>query len=130
MLNVNAQAQWEQADMVRFALSDLTGGAGTVAKKIPTGYVITGGFVTVTQAFNSATTAVLDVGDAADPDRYTSTAVDLKALGTTALDVTGFQYAAPTDLLLGFAETGAAATEGEGFIVLKLIREGKADTNL
>lgn len=130
MLNVNAHAQWEQSDMIRFDYSDLTSGTGIVAKTIPAGYVITGGFVTVAQAFNSGTSAVLDLGDADDPNRYSSTSVDLAALGTTALDVTGYQYTAPTDFLLELTEVGAAATEGEAFVVLKLIREGKADTNL
>lgn len=130
MLNVNAQAQWVQADMIRFSFSDLVDGETVVAKMIPTGYTIIGGNVTVVQAFNSGTTATLEVGDEDEDDRYTDSAVDLTSVGSTALDVTGYQYAEPTGLTFKFAETGDAATEGEAFVVLQLIREGKADTNL
>jgi len=127
MLDVNAQSQFAQADMLRFAFSDLVAGEGVVAKTIPAGYVIVGGFVVVSQAFNAGTSATLDIGDVADPDRYTGTAVDLAATGSTAIDVTGFQTEEPTDLLFTYAEAGAAATEGEGFVTLMFVREGKAD---
>lgn len=127
MIDVNSQSQFAQADMIRFTLADLTAGVGVAAKTIPSGYVIVGGYVVVSQAFNAATTATLLVGDAGDPDRYTGTPADLSVVGATALDVTGFQYVEPTDLLLQYAQTGAAATEGEGFVTLMFVREGKAD---
>lgn len=72
--------------------ADLTGLDATAVEAIdlPSGAVVTNGWVSVTEVFNSTTSDVLDVGDDADVDRYTTTApLDLTALGTYHFDNMG-----------------------------------------
>ena len=46
---------------------------------IPGGAVVVGGEIVVTEAWNAGTSAVVDIGDGDDPDRYTSSPVNLQA---------------------------------------------------
>lgn len=109
------------------AFSDVTAyGLAEDAIEIPGNAVITGGEIVVTEAWNSATSTTLKLGDAADDDRYTATAVDLKTLGRTALTLTGFKHATTESLKALLAQAGAAATRGKARIVVNYYVEGRA----
>lgn len=109
------------------AFSDVTAyGLAEDAIEIPGNAVITGGEIVVTEAWNSATSATLKLGDAADDDRYTAAAVDLKTLGRTALTLTGFKHAKTESLKALLAQAGAAATKGKARIVVNYYVEGRA----
>ncbi|MDH1475816.1 hypothetical protein N5F13_15005 [Comamonas thiooxydans] len=109
------------------AFSDVTAyGLAEDAIEIPGNAVITGGEIVVTEAWNSATSATLKLGDAADDDRYTAAAVDLKTLGRTALTLTGFKHATTESLKALLAQAGAAATKGKARIAVNYYVEGRA----
>ena len=69
-------------------------GTAEEAFDLPGNAVLIGGDVVVKTPWNSATTATLKLGDAADDDRYTASAIDLKTAGRTALTLTGYKHAA------------------------------------
>lgn len=101
-------------------------GTAEAAFDLPANAIITGGDVVVGTAWNSGTTATLKLGDAADDDRYTAAAIDLKTAGRTALTVTGLKYLTATTLNALVAQTGAAATAGSARICIHYYVEGRA----
>lgn len=106
--------------------ADPTYGTAENAIDLPANAVVVGGDVTVLTAWNSATTATLKLGDAADDDRYTSAAIDLKTAGRTALTLTGHKHTVSESLKTLIAQTGAAATAGAARITLLYFVEGRA----
>lgn len=91
---------------------------------------VPGGDITVVDPWNSATSATLKLGDKADDDRYTATAVDLKTAGRTALTLPGHKHVGIEALKALFAQTGTAATKGEVRITVQYITEGRATASL
>ncbi len=106
--------------------ADPTYGTAEKAIELPANAILTGGDVTVGTPWNSATTATLKLGDAADDDRYTATPVDLKTAGRTALTVTGLKYLTAGALTALVAQTGAAATAGSARVAIQYYVEGRA----
>ncbi|MES2488547.1 MAG: hypothetical protein V4607_02060 [Pseudomonadota bacterium] len=100
-------------------------GAAEEAIEVPANAILVGGDITVTTAWNSATTATFKLGDAADDDRYTLAAIDLKTLGRTALTLTGFKHTVVERLKALFAQTGAAATAGSARVRIEYVVEGR-----
>lgn len=110
------------------ALADIVdGGAVQPAIELPAGAVVTGGSVIVTEVFNAATTATLDLGDSVDPNRYTPTPLDLKTLGAKELLPDGFVMLNKGDILATYASTGTAATTGELLLVVEYLDVQKAE---
>ena len=80
-------------------LADL---ASTVAKtvaKMPINSMVTGGYFVVTEVWNSTSSDALDFGHSDDDDEYTATAVNLQALGITALTLTGYLNSSGYDII-------------------------------
>lgn len=94
---------------------------------VPDGAIVIGGYVLVTEAFDSTTSDVLDVGDGGDDDRYSATPIDLTALGVNDLDVTGYKYLTK-DTIDGEWTAGSTgtATAGAFEIVVEYIIEGRS----
>lgn len=109
---------------VTVGFADLVTAVAAAFAEVPVNAVVVGGYVNVTEVWDSTTNALI-VGDAADDNRYTASTIDLKALGATLLDVTGFQYTAVTDLLVEQNETGAVATTGIFVISVAYIVVGR-----
>lgn len=103
-----------------------TYGTAEAAFDLPGNAVVVGGDIVVTTPWNSATTATLKLGDAADDDRYTAAAVDLKTAGRTELTVTGFKHPVAEALKALVAQTGAAATAGSARISIQYYVEGRS----
>ena len=76
---------------VDFGFADLESGSFEQAIDLPTGAIVVGGQLVVTEAFDSGTSDAADVGDADTGDRYAD-GVDLQSTGLTALTPTGFVY--------------------------------------
>jgi hypothetical protein len=78
--------------------------------------------VQVNTVFNSATTAVLDIGSAADGDLY-ATDLDVKtAAAFVALDESvSMVVTADTELTCQLAETGATASDGAAVVVIAFL---------
>lgn len=101
-------------------------GTAENAFDLPGNAVLAGGDVTVLTPWNSATTATLKLGDAADDDRYTASAIDLKTAGRTALTLSGYKHTVAEALKALVAQTGAAATAGQARITIHYYVEGRA----
>lgn len=105
--------------------SDATASEGVI--QVPEGAQVVGGYVSVTEVFNSTTSDVLDLGDGGDIDRYSATQVNLAALGVTALDITGFTYTAQDDIDMQWtAGATGTATTGSFEIVVQYIVTNRA----
>lgn len=112
------------ADSGDFAAASLV----TAVVDLPPNAVVTGGGVLVDTAFNSTTNG-LDVGDADDPDRYTSAVVDLKTVGYTALDGEFLRYPAGKTLTFDYTTTGTAPTTGKAYVLIEYVIVGRATEN-
>lgn len=97
------------------------------ALDLPVNAIVVGGDITVTTAFDTGTSATIDIGDVTDDDRYTASAVNLKAAGRTALTLTGFVHTATQPVLnaLG-AYVGTAATAGAFTLRVDYIVKGRS----
>lgn len=115
---------------VEFDLADLTSGTRTPAIDVPAGAIVLGGFVGITEAFNSGTTDALIVGDSVDADEYATVSAASGALSLglyKALTPTGYQYTANDAIELTWTGAGTAATTGAGYMLVYYIVDGKAD---
>ena len=122
----NYNRQSVSAAEVVINLADLDGTA-QAAVELPAGAIVVGGAAYVSTAFDAQTTATLKVGDAVDDDRYTGTALDLKTVGGKALVPTGYVMPAQGDVLVTYASTGTAATEGTLRLVVQYIDIQKSE---
>lgn len=103
------------------------GGVGYIEFEPPVGSVLLGGNVRVTTVFDG-TTAVLDLGDEVDTNRYTSTPINLKAAANTVLVPEGYVYggAGAKKMRLTYTPTGSPTDAGEGQIVLSFAKVNRA----
>jgi hypothetical protein len=101
-------------------------GAAEPAFDLPGNAILVGGDVTVLTAWNSATSATLKLGDTADDDRYTTTPIDLKTAGRTALTITGWRHPKAEALKALLAQAGAAATAGQVRISIQYYVPGRS----
>ena len=92
--------------------------------KLPYGAQIIGGAVIVDTAFDTGTSAVLDVGDSVSGNRYKND-VNLKATGLTALVPTG-HVSDGSDLLVTPTLVGTAATVGKVRVQVQYVIAGRA----
>ena len=117
--------QYPVVAKVSFTYAELAEGVQAIAQ-LPAGARVVGGQIVVDTAWDTGTSAALDIGDAADDDRYTSTQINLKtATGRTALTLTGYEYAETTDVIVTAASVGTAATAGEATIEIMYVVDGR-----
>lgn len=113
-----------------FDYTELTTAVATALAKIPAGGRVVGGGVLVETVWNSGTSDVLDIGDGADDDRYSSSQIDLTALGFTALDISYFKYTT-TDWIDGvWTGTGAVPTTGAAKLFVEYIIDGNGNAGI
>ena len=91
---------------------------------IPAGAIVINAGVIVTTAFNAATTNVLDIGTSGDDDGF-ATDLALGTIGRIAADelATSNDLYSTSEVTLTatYAQTGTAATAGEGFVYVEFI---------
>lgn len=109
-----------------FAFGDLTSGTGASFIKLPYNSVVLGGYIIVDTVWNSATSDVVDLGDTTDPDRYTTSAVDLTALGLTALTLTGFINTGGLDFDAEWTGVSTAPTTGAARVYVEYMITDRA----
>ena len=96
--------------------------------RLPVGARVTAGEIVVEEAWDNGTTATVDIGDVTDPDRYTSSPVDLTALGRTALVLSGFKTTeVERDVDLDPVFAGSNGTQGKAYLRIEYVIEGKAN---
>jgi hypothetical protein len=111
---------------VDIGFADLVTGVDLSALDLPRNAVVTGGDVVVTTAFNSATSDVLDVGDASNENRYLNDA-NLAAAGRTVLVPTGFvTTASEPAITVRWVGAGAAPTAGAVRLSVHYYVKGRA----
>lgn len=95
--------------------------------KLPVNSRVIGGEIVVEEVWDSGTSAVVDIGDVTDPDRYTATPVDLTALGRTALTLSGFKTSETERTVdIDPVLVGTDATQGRAYIRVQYVVENKA----
>ncbi len=123
----NHGRQWALVAMQDFELSQLEDGVAVAAVKLPYGARVVGGGVIISEVFNSTATDTLTIGDGLDPDRYTATAVNARALGFTALDVTGHKYSTTDYVDIIWDSGGGTPGTGKGTLIVEYLVDGKAN---
>lgn len=125
--NRNHGRQYPLVAQQSFALSELTSGSGIGAVKLPAGARVIGGGLLVTEVFNSTTSDTIKVGDGGDDDRYTASAVNVQALGYTALTITGYKYTATDYVDLKWTSGGGTPSTGAGILFVNYVIDGRAN---
>lgn len=123
-IKINPARQEVVVGIVEFGFADVQSGAAAPAIYVPSGAIIVGGSVTVAEAFNSATSDTLDLGDETTANKYAA-AVDLATAGRTDLTLDGGVLGAD-GLLATWTGTGAAPTAGKVRIELRYLVVGRA----
>ena len=116
--------QWPLTAKVDFTFEDADG-VSVELVDIPGGAVITGGAVVIVNAFNSATSAVLDLGDKTTADKYLSN-LDAKAAGGTNIAPAGGAFTVTDAVTLNITNTGAP-TAGDGYVLISYVLAGRAN---
>lgn len=110
---------------VPFTYADLTTAVAEAAAQLPPNAKVVGGDVTIATAFNYGTSGVIDVGDAADDDRYSATPINLNVAARTALTLTGYKTTAPTDIRITPTLVGVVSA-GAGTLTILYVDENRA----
>ena len=109
-------------------LADDTG-VVEAAVSVPAGATVVGGNVVIRTVFDSTTSDVLDVGDAADPDRYSASPLNLQS-ATASYPLNGAlnkEYSVKTDIIVGWtAGSTGTATAGEAVLTVLYVEDGRA----
>lgn len=106
---------------LRKKVSYLDGATGVVTVGVlPAKAIVLRAGVVVTEAFNAASTNVLDIGTSADDDGF-ATDLAMGTIGNIVADemaTTNDQgpYTADTTIIATHAQTGTAATAGTGYV--------------
>lgn len=113
---------------VDFTYADIpTTATAYAALDLPINAIVIGGDLVITTAWDTGTSATLDIGDAVDDDRYTASAVDLKTAGRTALTLTGFTHSSANNGIKALtALAGTAATAGAARLTVQYVVKGRA----
>lgn len=120
----NDARQEVQSALVSFTYADFVSGTLAPAVDLPYGAIITGGFIVIDTAFDSATSDTIIVGDSVDGDRYAA-AVDGQAAALTALTPTGYKYTAIDEMGITLTSVGTP-TAGAGRLCVEYIIDGRA----
>lgn len=113
-----------------FDYTELTTATAVALAKLPAGARVVGGGLLVETVWNSGSSDVLDLGDGADDDRYTSSQIDLTSLGFTALTLTYFKNTT-TDWVDGtWTGVGAVPTTGAARLFVEYIIDGNGNAGI
>lgn len=118
--------QWELTAVAEFDYTDADGVTLELVD-IPAGARVTGGYVVIVNAWDSATSAVLDLGDKTTGDRYVSN-LNAKVTGGTAVVPAGGPFTVKDAVTVNITNTGAP-TVGDGYVVVKYVVDGRSNEN-
>lgn len=111
--------------MVHFTYADFTSGSATAAVTLPGGAHVVSGQLVVTTAWNSATSAAIEVGDTSAVDSLMSSQDVKTAAGVWDITPYTGAYSAKEDITIELTEVGAA-TAGAGYLVINYVIDGRA----
>lgn len=116
--------RWKWIDVV---LANHASAVNLPVINLPAGAIVTGGFVIVTQVFNSTSSDVLDIGDQTTENRYKND-INLQALGYTAIVPTGFVVPiGGTQIIAQWTSGGGTPTTGTYTLAIAYIVRGVSD---
>ena len=123
----NSGRQELVAAYVDIALADLATGVDVSALDLPVGAVIVSGALVTTEAWNSTTSDVMDVGDATTQNRYLNDG-NIRALGTRVpLVPTGYVHTATQPALtVRWVSGGGVPTTGKVRMEVQYFAKGRA----
>lgn len=108
-------------------LADLVNNVAQSAMDLPVGAVVVDGELVVTEAFNSTTSDVLDVGDASLATRY-KTDGNIHATGVVALVPTGFVHTSTQPALtVTWTSGGGTPTTGKVRLQVRYYVENRVE---
>ncbi len=122
----DASVQEVVTKVVNINLADVTSGVDVAAMDLPANAVIISGHTFTTEAWNSTSTDVLDVGDAGSQNRYLNDGNVRAASALVALVPTGVAHAGGA-LTVRWVSGGGSPTTGKLRLVVTYIVLGKAD---
>ena len=123
--NVNRQAP--KVAIVDINLADVTSGVDVAAVSLPPNSIVIGGSLTTTEAWNSTTSDVFDVGDAGSQNRYLNDG-NIRALAAhVALVPTGYLHTGG-DLTVRWVSGGGSPTTGKLRLVVQYVQVGRGDS--
>jgi len=123
----NTGRQCVQFAYVDIKLADLVSAADVAAIELPPNAVILSGQLVTTEAWNSTTSDVLDVGDSGSQNRYLNDG-NIRALGArVALVPTGF-VTVGNPLTVRWVSGGGVPTTGKVRLEVEYYQLGRAET--
>lgn len=128
-MSKSLERQYPLTAVAEFTFDELPTGVQTEVIDLPPGAIVVGGFAVSTVADDSGTSAVVDVGDAADPDRYV-TVLNVAVANVSeafAVTVLGLKYPSGGAITATRTAVGTAATAGTTRIVVEYIIDGRAN---
>ena len=125
----DANVQEVCSKSVTIGFADVTQNVAVAAIDIPPNSIILSGHLFTTQAWNSTTSDVLDVGDAGLATRYiTDGAIRAASGAQVALVPTGYVHTGGPITVTHTAGTAATATTGSTRLTVTYITLGKSDS--
>ena len=123
----NTARQCPSFAWVDINLADLASGVDVEAIDLPPNAVITSGQTVTTEAWNSTTSDVLDVGDSGSQNRYLNDG-NIRALGArVALVPTGYVYTGGA-LTVRWVSGGGTPTTGKVRLEVEYFVKGRAES--
>jgi len=122
----NANRRAVNSAIVEITLAMLATGVDLAAIVGRAGEIVVGGYVLVTEVFDSTTSDVLDVGDSGSQNRYKND-IDLQALGLTALVPTGYNLTPGQDITVRWVSGGGTPTTGALQLLVQTVNANQAD---
>ena len=123
--NKNFGRQYPLVATQTITYADVAGGTAQAVLDVRPGTRIIGGFLKVDTVWNG-TTPLLDLGDDGDADRYTASQIDLTAVATTALTITGYKYTESNTIDATISVTGTPS-QGSATLVVMYVIDGRAN---
>jgi hypothetical protein len=123
----NINRQDVKVAYVDINLADVVSASDLAAISLPPNSVILAGEIVTTEAWNSTTSDVMDVGDAASQNRYLNDG-NIRALGArVALVPTGFIHPGG-DLTVRWTSGGGTPTTGKSRLTVQYMQLGRGDS--
>lgn len=123
----NAARQEAIVAHVDINLADLTTGVDVDAIQLPVNAVVIGGDIVATEAFNSTSTDVIDVGDSASENRYLNDG-SVHTTIRTALVPTGYVTLPTTrTITVRWVSGGGSPTTGKFRLTVEYFVAGRAE---
>lgn len=121
----DSSVQTVEVKSVTINLADVTTGVDVSAIDLPPNSVITSGSLYTTEAWNSTSTDVMDVGDGASQNRYLNDGNIRSLAALVALVPTGFVHTGGP-ITVRWVSGGGTPTTGKVRLIVEYVTLGKA----